>query len=157
MSFKKLAPWSIAVLLVLLAWLMFRPVAEDSTVKFLVLGQGMEVQLGADTLTTGTHKYSRADSLFTRAPGGRVRMTVQGRNVSMGAASLKEVHVLDVTNGVDSTVTPDITTAVLGYYEDHFLASSFLPVAPVFPALTKDWKCVTCGDILVCGVNPQCR
>lgn len=156
MSIKKLAPWSIAVLLVLLAWLLFRPGAEDS-VKFLVLEQGMEVQLGSDTLTTGTHRYSRADSLFTPAPGKRVRMTVRGRNVSMGAAGLKEVHVLDVTNGVDTTVTPVIKTAVLGYYDDHFLASSFLPVAPVVPVVTKNWECRTCGDILVCGVNPQCR
>ena len=104
----------------------------------------------------GIHKPTNVNWLD--AGKGRRGLTIgpgvgKSRGVSMDSAGLNTIHI-------DASAQKRAITLVYGNYdeepaEDSTKAASILPFTS---AVRAGWECIWCqGEILVCGVDPQCE
>jgi len=150
MSLKKLAPWGIGVLLLLLVV----PLATCKRDVALVTNetvQQFESHTTVDTTVDGTVETRRTVDLGTGEAA---------RSVSMDAKGLKRIHIVDVEAEKDtagSVLTPR-TTVVVGFYDPlPAITAGLASVVPMSAAVKGEWECKWCAGILVCGVDPRCR
>jgi len=137
--------------------------------------QGREIMVGDSLHTAGIHTRRNAARPVPRIPGNvGVRIgPAEGPIRNMASEDLKSVHVHatniqfrlppSVVGGLtvpDSVAGPGSKlTIVYGAYDDMPSAAGFTSLSSmVSRGVPENWECIWCqGEVLVCGVNPQCQ
>lgn len=111
-----------------------------------------QIRVAGKEYGPGLHKPRRVD--WTPGPDNRRGLRVgpaqgPGQKVSMSKDGLKEIHI-------DASTSDPAIILVYGVYDD-IATTDQASIIPLNAAVPRSWECIWCqGEVLVCGVNPQC-